>query len=151
MKRLQAQAVSKILFVALSMSLIAAGIAQAQGYPPTFTGTFTLTTQVRWDAAILRPGDYTITIESNGNSRPIFALVRDSKGRAVGRFMSNIVGDQTSAHNALLIGEKDGQLRVYSLALGSLGSVLMYDTELAREAILEARAPQTVPVTLAKR
>jgi hypothetical protein len=80
---------------------------------------------------------------------PTFALVRDSKGRPVGRFVSGIDGRQTSAGNALLIREKDGQLRVYSLALRSLGRALVQDPAWAREASLEARSPQTV--MLAKR
>jgi len=40
---------------------------------------------------------------------------------------------------------------VYALTLASIGRVLVYDRALAREAVMEARAPQTVPVMLAKR
>jgi hypothetical protein len=65
--------------------------------------------------------------------------------------MSGIDDGRTNAQNALLIREKGGQLRVYSLALASLGKVLVYDRALAQEAVMEARAPQTVPVMLAKR
>ena len=82
---------------------------------------------------------------------PSFALVADSKGRPVARFVSRVDGGDARVRNALLIGEQNGQLRVYSLALGSLGRVLIYDPALAREAVLEARAPRTVPVMLAKR
>lgn len=98
---------------------------------------------------VLQPGDYTIAIGSS--SMPTFALVTDSKGRPVARFVNTIDGGHTSAGNALLIREEDGQLHVYSLALGGLGRVLVYDPGLARKALLEARAPQTVPVTLTKR
>jgi hypothetical protein len=65
--------------------------------------------------------------------------------------VSGIDGGRTSAGNALLIKEKGGQLCVYSLALASLGKVLVYDPGLARHAVMEARASQTVPVILAKR
>jgi len=149
MKKAQAVAVRKMLFAALGFSLIVTGFAQTQVDLPVFMGKFTLTTQVQWNKTVLQPGDYTITIGSVGV--PTFALVTNSKSGHAARFMSGINGGQTSAGNALLIREKDGKLRVYSLVLGSLGRVLVYDPALAREAVLEARAPQTVPVMLAKR
>jgi len=146
MKRVQGLAVGKT-FLALSIGLIFAGIAQAQ--IPTFTGKFTLTTQVQWSRAVLQPGDYTVTIESI--SAPTPALIRDGNGRPVARFLSGIDDGKPSTGNALLIREKGGQLRVYALALANLGKVLVYDPALAREAVLAARVPQTVPVMLAKR
>ena len=42
-------------------------------------------------------------------------------------------------------------MHVYSLELANLEKVLVYDPALAQAAIMEARAPQTVPVVLAKR
>jgi len=149
MKNNQALAVSKMLFLALAISFIA-GVAHAQQQDlPVLTGKFTLTNEVLWGDTVLQPGNYTITIGSRG--MPAFALIGDSKGRLVARFMSGIDGGRTSAGNALLISQKGGQLRVYSLALASLGKVLVYDAALAREAVLEARTSQTVPVALAKR
>ena len=149
MKRAQGIAANRLLFVALTVGLIAVGIAQAQLSIPTFTGKFTLTTQVRWDKTVLQPGDYTVTIESI--SVPTAALVRDRSGRPVGRFITTIDSGKPGKGNALLIGEKGGQPRVYSLALGDLGRVLVYEPGLAREAALEARVPRTVPVILARR
>jgi hypothetical protein len=147
MRNVRALAVGKILLAA-RIILIATGIAQAQLDIPTFTGKFTLTTQVLWGNTVLRPGNYTVTI---GSSRiPTIALVRDSSGRPVARFISGINDGKTSAGNALLVREKNGQLRVYALALDSMGK-LIYDRALAREETLEARTPQTVPVMLAKR
>jgi hypothetical protein len=144
----QAPAVSKMLCLALAISFIS-GMAQAQQDLSAFTGKFTLTNQVLWGDTLLQPGNYTLTI---GSSRmPAFVLISDGKGRPVARFMSGIDGGRTRGGNALLISQKAGQLRVYSLALASLGRVLVYDPALAREMVLEARANQTVPVTLAKR
>jgi hypothetical protein len=147
MNRVQGLVVGKTLFAALSVGLIFVGIAQAQ--IPTFTGKFTLTTQVQWSRTVLQPGDYTVTIESI--SAPTATLIRDSSGRPVARFISRIDSGKTSTGNALLIREKGEQLRVYALALASLGKVLVYDSVLAHEQIMEARAPQTLPVMLAKR
>jgi hypothetical protein len=148
MKEVRGLAVGKIL-LAVRIIVIAAGIAQAQADLPVFAGKFNLVTQVRWNTLTLRPGDYSVTIENEG--LPAFAVVRDSKGRALGRLMCQVVGAPTNAHNALFIREKDGQFRVYSLNLGSIGKMLVYDPALAKEAVLDARAPQTVPVMLAKR
>jgi hypothetical protein len=147
MKKVQGLVVSKTLFAALSIGLIFAATTQAQ--IPTFTGKFTLTHQVQWSRTTLQPGDYTVTIESINAPTP--ALIRDGNGRPVARFMSGIDSGKTSTGDALLIREKDGQLRVYALALATLGKVLVYDPVLAHEQIMEARASQAVPVVLAKR
>ena len=149
MKRGQGFTASRMLFAALNVGLIIVGIAQAQLSIPTFIGKFTLTTQVQWDKTLLKPGDYTVTIESV--SAPTAALIRDHSGRPVARFISSIDSGKPTRGNALLIGNKGGQPRVYSLALGDLGRVLVYDPALAREAVLEAGGPRTVPVMLAKR
>lgn len=142
--RIQGQA----LVAALLMSLFLIITSQAQTDLAVFTGKFTLNNQVLWGGTVLPPGDYTITISST--SLPTLTLITDSQGRPVARVMSAIDAGKPRAGNALLIREKDGQLRVYSLALGSLGRVLVYDRALARQAVLEARAPQTVPVMLTR-
>ena len=149
MKKVQGLAVNKMLFAALGISLMVVGIAQAQMGIPTFTGKFTLTSQIRWDNTVLQPGDYTVTVESI--SAPTAALIRNGNGRPVGRFISGIDDGKTSARNALLLREKCGQMHVYALALASLGKVLVYDRGLANEAVIEAHAPQMVPVMMAKR
>jgi len=148
MKKVQG-AIGKILFVVLGMSFVGAGIAQAQSELPAFTGKFSLATQVRWNTVVLRPGDYTVTIENNG--WPTYAVIRNSEGRSLARLMCQITDGSTHARNELLIRQKDGQFRVYSMNLGSLGKALVYDPALAREAVLDARAPQTVPVMVARR
>lgn len=150
MKRVRGLAVSKMLLATLGVSVLVAGTAQAQSDLTTFTGKFTLTNQVQWGTNVLQPGDYTISLgSSNGMT---FTLVRDSKGRGIGRFVSSFdEGSRAGAGNALRIRDKGGRPCVYSLALASLRKVLVYDPVLEREAVMEARAPQTVPVMLAKR
>jgi len=148
MKEVRGLAVGKIL-LAVRIIVISAGIAQAQTDLPAFTGKFTLTTQVRWSTVVLRPGDYTVTIENNG--WPTYAVIRNSEGSSLAQLMCQITDGSTHARNELLIRQKDGQFRVYSMNLGSLGKALVYDPALAREAVLDARALQTVPVMLAKR
>jgi len=140
---------SQVLAAALLMSLFFIATSQAQTELTVFAGKFTLTDQVQWGKTVLQPGDYTIIIGSG--SMPVSVMVRDSRGRAVARFISGIDSGKTSARNALLIKEKGGQMHVYSLELASLRKVLVYDRALARAAVLDARAPQTVPVQLAER
>lgn len=148
MKKVQGLVVSKTLFAAVGIGLMLVGVAQAQ--LDAFTGKFTLTNQVKWGKTVLQPGDYTITIGSS--SMPIDAVVSDSSGRAVARFTTSVIDTgKSSTGNALLLREKGGQLHVYALTLANLGKVLLYNQALAREPVLEARAPQTVPVVFSKR
>jgi len=138
----------QVLAAALLVSVVLIATSQAADIA-AFTGKFTLTNQVYWGSTVLQPGDYTVSIVSHVGS--FLALVRDGKGRAVGIFANPIDSGKTTDRNALLIKEKGGQLHMYCLELSSLRTVLVYDPVLAREAVLEARAAQTVPVMLAKR
>ena len=138
-----------VLLAALFTSLFFVGTARAQGQSPAYTGKFTLTNQIHWGKCVLRPGNYTITIKSIGN--PTVALIRNIGGDAVTYVLSGARSGNTNGLNAVLIKEKDGQLKVHSLALADLGMVLIYDPTLAREAFQEARVSQTVPVTWAKK
>jgi hypothetical protein len=149
MKKVRGLAVRKMLFAALGVSVLFTAIAQAQLGIPAFTGKFRLTTPVTWGEIVLRPGDYTITIASMNS--PAAALITDGSGRPVARFMSGIDDGKTSTRTALLISKQGGQMRVYALALASQEKLLIYDRALAEEAAIEACAPQTVPVMLAKR
>lgn len=97
-----------MLVAALLMSLYFVGTSQAQGGRPAYGGKFTLTDPIHWGRSVPQPDDYTITIDSTSN--PVFALIRDGQGRAVGRVMSEVCSDNTTALNALLMKEKDGQL-----------------------------------------
>lgn len=148
MKKVHGFAV-RMMFAALCASLVLLSVSQAHAGTSAFVGTFTLTQPTQWGGAVLAPGSYTISIGSN--TTPTIALITDSKGRAVAQVMSGIDSGNTSTRNALFVKEKGGHLHVYSLQLASLKRVLIYDPALAREAILEAHAPQTVPVMLAKR
>jgi len=138
-----------LVVVALLWSLVVVATSPAQSSISVYRGKFRLADQVVWGDTLLPPGDYTVTVASG--SMPTFALVRDSSGRPVGRFVSSIQSGTVSTGNALLLRNKDGQLRVYSLALTSLGRVLVYDSALAQEAIVTAHEPQTVTIMSAKR
>jgi hypothetical protein len=84
-------------------------------------------------------------------SLPTRVWIRNGKRETVAVVISTIRSGQAGVGNALLIREKDGQLRVHSLSLVDLGMVLIYDPALAREPVREARVSKTVPVMLAKK
>ena len=149
MERNQRMAGTALLVAALLTSLFFAGTARAQGQSPAFVGKFTLPYQVHWGKSVLQPGDYTITIVSA--AAPTIASIRNAEGDSVTYVMSGTRSGNINGVNALLIKEKDGQLRVHSLALGDLGMVLIYDPSLTRETVQEARVSQTVPVMWAKK
>jgi len=148
MERKQRMAGTALLVAALLTSLCFVGNARAQG-PPAYVGTFTLTNQIHWGKGVLQPGNYTIIIKSI--VEPTIAVIRNADGDAVTFVMSGARSGNTNGVNALLIKEKDGQLRVHSLALADLGLVLIYDPRLARQTVQEARVSQTVPVMWAKK
>ena len=149
MQRNQKMAGTALLVAALLTSLFFAGTARAQGQSPAYVGKFTLTYQVHWGKGVLQPGSYTITFKSIGE--PTIAVIHNVDGNAVTFVMSGARSGNTNGVNALLIKEKDGQLRVHSLALADLGMVLIYDPTLGRETVQEARVSQTVPVMWAKK
>jgi hypothetical protein len=138
-----------LLVVALVASFFFGGGARAQGVSPTYVGKFTLTQQIHWGKGVLQPGNYTITIKSLGS--PVIATIRTADGNAVTDVMTAARTRNTNGSSALLIKEKKGQMKVCSLTLADLGTVLIYDSALAREAVQEARANQTVPVTWARK
>ena len=138
-----------MLVAALLTSLFFVGTARAQGQFPAYVGKFTLSYKVVWGNSVLQPGNYTITIKSIG--APIVALIRNSEGDAVTHVVSGARSRNPNGVNAILIKEKDGQLKVPSLARADLGMVLIYDPTLAREAVQEARTSQSVPVIWAKK
>ena len=148
MRKNQRMAGTALLVVALVASFFFAGSTRAQG-APAYLGKFTLTQQIHRGKVVLQPGNYTITIKSMDS--PVIASIRTADGDGVTNVMATALIRNTNGANVLLIKEKNGQMNVHSLVLADLGTVLIYDPALAREAVQEARANQTVPVTWARK
>jgi hypothetical protein len=138
-----------VLVAALFMSLFVGGTARAQAQSSAYVGKFTLTSQTHWGNSVLQPGNYTITIESTGE--PIIGLIRNADGDAVTHVVSGARCADKSGANVLVIREKDGQLKVQSLALADLGMILIYDPTLTRKTVQEVRFSQKVPMMWAKK
>jgi hypothetical protein len=137
------------LLVMVALTCLSSGTAGAQAISPAYVGKFTLTAETHWGKAVLQPGSYTITIKSTGS--PMIALIRNANGDALTYEMSGVQSRNHNGLNALLVGEKHGQLTVHSLALADLGIVLVYDRSLAREKTQYAQQGQAVPVVWAKK
>lgn len=139
---------SKVLVTALFVSLLSIVTLHAQT-SPAYKGTFTLAQPIQWNTTILQPGDYTISVPATGF--PSIASIRTVSGHPVAFLRNCGQTDSTNSKNTLLLKEKNGRLQVYSLELADLGMVLIYDPALARQAVLESQANQSVPLILAKR
>jgi hypothetical protein len=141
---------SEILVAALLISFFFVGTSLGQVNIPSFTGSFTLASQVHWDRSVLQPGQYTITVGSPGP--PMIALIRDQKGRSVALVATKVRSTNANVEtNELLMAEKDGQLCVHSVVLAGIKTTLIYDPALARKAVLESQVNQTIPVMWAKK
>lgn len=138
-----------LVVLGLLATLSLTATASAQIGPARYVGRFTLQSSVHWGRSTLQPGTYTVTIWSEES--PVIALIRDSQGRAVTFVTSGIRNSRTDGLNALLIREKDGQLRVYSLALADLEMDVIYDRASTQEKPHQARVSQTVPVLWASK
>ena len=97
----------------------------------------------------MQPGDYTISVPATGF--PSIASISTVSGHPIAFLRNSGQSDSTNNKNTLLLKEKNGHLRVYSLELADLGMILIYDPALARQAVLESQSTQTVPLILAKR
>lgn len=149
MHRNQRLAGKTLWLAALLTSLFFVSTARAQGQLPAYKGKFTLPYEVHWGRSVLRPGDYTFTIQDMRS--PIIALVRTAEGNAVTYVESGSLSGHTNGVNALLIRERDGQLIVHSLALADLGVLLIYDPSLAQEPTKVAPVKRSVPILAARK
>jgi hypothetical protein len=137
-----------MLVTALFVSLLSLVTLHAQA-APAYKATFTLAQPIQWNTTILQPGVYTISVPTTGF--PSIASISTVSGHPVAFLRNRGQSDSTNDKNTLLLKEKNGHLRVYSLELAELGMILIYDPVLARQAVLESQANQTVPLILAKR
>lgn len=149
MRTHRALAPTKMFLVALVMTLLLVGRAQAQGTDMVLLGKFTVSQQIHWGKSVLRPGHYTIIIASSSN--PVIVKVQNEDTGESFRVVTGVHEERTKGPNALLLQWKNGQQLVHSLSLPELGMVLIYEPALAYEPVLDAHASQAVPVQLAKK
>jgi hypothetical protein len=149
MRTHRALAATKMFRVALVMTFLLVGRAEAQGTDMAFLGKFTVSQKIHWGKSVLRPGHYTMIIASSGN--PVIVKVQNEDTGESFRVVTGVHEERTTGPNALLLQWKNGQQLVHSFSLPELGMVLINKPALAYEAVLDAHASQAVPVQLARK
>ena len=149
MRTHRAVAATKMFLVALGMTLLLFGKAQAQGTDMVLLGKFTVSQMIHWGKSVLPPGHYTMIIASTSN--PVIVKVQNEDTGESFRVVTGVHEERTKGPNALLLQRKNGQQLVHSLSLPELGLVLIYEPAFASEPVLDAHASQAVPVQLAKK
>ncbi len=138
-----------LLLAALVMSLMTAGTARAQDVSARFVGKFTLTSPVQWGKSTLRPGTYTIRIDSMGS--PIRALISNDDSSFGIRVITVVTGDYRGGSDALQVKVKNGQPVVQALVLSDLKTALVYDSSSREQNVEEVRANTSIPVLVARK
>jgi hypothetical protein len=137
---------STLFAAAVLATALFAGSASAQSQ---FKGKFTLQHETRWGQAVLPAGHYTLTFD---NKMPNMLVIRDASSlRGAGYVSANNRQDSAGGESALLIAVRGSQQVVHSFRAAELGQTFIFDRELARRAVEEARQKQDVPVVVAKK
>ena len=136
---------------AMAASLALAWAARAHDISARFVGKFTLTSPVQWGKSTLRPGTYSIRIESTNHPVKAYISRDDSTSYFAIRVVSFATDDYRSGSNALHLEFRKGSLVVHSLALADLKTVLIYDASPAPKNVEDARANTSIPVLVARK
>ena len=124
-----------IAALALAAVFVSAVPASAQS---RFKGSFTLPHYVRWQGAVLAPGDYTFEIRSLADRVMVL------KGPSGSRFITAVIVDQMATDASMLIVENRGaESFVSELCLGSSGRSLRYSVPKASKDVELAQGPVT--------
>lgn len=127
-------AVSAVALAAICTTAVRAGAQNA------FHGSFTLPTDVRWQAATLPAGEYTFTLKSI--TGPNLIVLDGPSGFS---FVSAIVGDRDkiSDRSVLIVEHRAGKSCVRELYMAQLGLRLHYAVPKALKEAELAQAPVT--------
>ncbi len=109
----------------LILAVAAMGASAIPTYAQSATGTFTLAHKVRWASAVLPPGDYTFSLESQNS--PARILVRQVSGSTVAFVLpQGMSEDKVGGASSLVLYEEGGESVVSSLRLANLGIALQF-------------------------
>lgn len=132
---------STIFFLALGLTLVP-GRAAAQDVLPMAEGKFTLSSEVRWEKAVLSPGNYSLSVDSVSSSTPFAIITISDDKRIVATFMSIGRRKETvsgsGALNLILSGDMP---MVRSLDLPEVGVV--FNFPVPKSAVLLAEGSVT--------
>ena len=113
------QLAMKVGFMALALCLTASQ-GKAQG---SYTGKFTLPFEARWGIAVLSPGDYTISMDLDADTK--YLVVR---GEGKTAMITGVVTDRRdiSDHSQLTVVKTAAGYTVQTLEAGEAGMTLTY-------------------------
>jgi hypothetical protein len=139
----------KVVFFASVLLATCLSARSANAQSVAFRGTFTLTEETHWGQAVLRAGDYELSIVSTG--LPSMVVIRDAaSGSKVATLFPRVRELSATGENELLLGTQGRRRVIYSLRLPELGMAFISDPALARGAENEgAGKKQVVPVIVA--
>jgi len=137
----------KFAVLAMLTACFGANLAHAQ----TLQGKFNLPFEVQWGQAVLPPGDYSFTLNSDGTAYS--SVVVHGEGNMTKIILSHYPDSRSSGKSALVI-ERSGQRgAVRQLRLVEAGLVFSYPVAKAERQAL-AQGPvliQRLPVLMAKK
>jgi hypothetical protein len=122
------KSIRKFPLVKLLVLTIAAMAASAiAAHAQTATGTFSLAHKVLWAGAVLPPGDYAFSL--NSQDSPARVTVRQVGGPIVAMVLpQSISDDDFVGSSSLVLHEKGGESVVRTLRLKNIGMALQFAT-----------------------
>jgi hypothetical protein len=120
MKSIRRFALSKVLLLAIAVIGVSAIPASAQ----TTTG-FSLAHKVLWANAVLPPGDYAFSLDTQ--SSPARVSVRHVDGPMVGMILPQVISDDDFVGgSSLVLHQEGGESVVHTLRLKNIGIALQF-------------------------
>ncbi len=113
------------LFKVLVLVIAAMGTSAISAHAQAATGTFSLAHKVRWAGAVLPPGDYEFSVDSQDS--PPRVTVRQVGGSMVAILLpQSISDDELMGASSLVLHQQGGESVVNTLRLKSIGVALEF-------------------------
>ena len=113
------------LSIVLVLAIAAIGASAIPAHAQTVTGSFSLVHRVRWAGAVLPPGDYTFSLDSQDS--PSRITVRQVGGSIVAMLLPlSISADKPTDASSLVLHKEGGESVVGTLRLKDIGMALQF-------------------------
>jgi hypothetical protein len=133
MKSMRKFPLTKAFFLAVAAMAVSVAAAQAQ----TATGKFTLAHKVRWAGAVLPPGEYAFSLDSQ--NPPSRVTVRQVDGSMVAILLPQVISDDNLAgSSSLVLRDEGGESVVKALRLTAIGVALHFSSPKTATPVAEA-------------
>jgi hypothetical protein len=113
------------LFKVLVLTLAAMGASAIPAHAQSATGKFSLVHKVLWGGAVLAPGNYEFSL--NTQDSPTRVTVRQADGSAIAMLLpQSISDDNLVGASSLVLHEEGGESVVSTLRLKNIGMALQF-------------------------